>query len=564
MSRKKASLTVFDIADGYARDVLAGEIPAGEYLRLACQRHVADVDAGVWAFDHEQAERVVTFVEKMPHTKGRWAARGELIKLEAWQVFIVASLFGWVSPDDGLRRFREAYIEVARKNAKSTLAAALAVYMFCADGEYSSEVYSLAQSEKQAWEVFRPARLMCRNKPALCDHFGIEVNASNLVRLEDYSRFEPMIGNPGDGASPYFVVVDEFHEAKSAAAYETIQTGTGSRSVESAPLIMAITTAGDDIAGPCYEKRQEIIKVLNKTFDDDRQFGLIYSIDDGDDWTDPQVWRKSNPNIGVSVSEEYIADQVYRSLRTPSKQSALKKKHFNLWSGARFAFVNMEQWVAAADPSLSVADLDGAGFVTGLDLATRVDLAARVDLGYREIDGVLHYYCFPTFYLPESALQGAKNSATYEGWHAGGHIDIMDGDEITFAQVEQDIRALPDTIDLRELAYDPWQSTQMAQSLDADGFPVVEIRQTTANLSPAMREFEGALAAGRFHHNGNPVLTWNASNLTAREDANSNVHPRKDLPENKIDGMVALFMAMSRAMSGEPEATLAGFLDSIA
>lgn len=545
-------------ASEYARRVVDGEIPAGEYLRLACTRHFADLEAGVWEFDEALAEKAVRFIEMLPHTKGRWAARAERITLEPWQCFIVASLFGWVDPGTRLRRYREAYLEIARKNGKSLLAAAIGLYMFVADGEHGAEVYSGASTEKQAWEVFRPARLMVKNTPELREAFDIEVNASNLVRLADYSKFEPLIGNPGDGASPSCAIADEYHEHKSAAQYETMQTGMGSREQ---PLQIAITTAGDDLAGPCYEKRIEAINVLKGVFEAERFFSVIYTLDDGDDWTDPAVWPKANPNIGISISEEYIAGQVASAMRSPAKQSSIKKKHFNLWSGARSAFVNMEQWKAAAC-DLKREDLKGAPFIVGLDLATRVDLAARVDLAYRQVNGVMHYYCFPHFYLPESALLNMKNSANIEGWAKQGFIELLDGDEITFSEVEQDIRELPALIDLRELAYDPWQTTQLAQNLDEEGLRVVEYRATVKNFTAAMREVEGALASGRFHHDNNPVMNWCASNVVTKTDPNDNVFPRKDVPENKIDGMVALYMAVGRAMYGEQEGTLSDFLSS--
>jgi phage terminase large subunit-like protein len=286
-------------------------------------------------------------------------------------------------------------------------------------------------------------------------------------------------------------------------------------------------------------------------FDDDRLFSVIYSLDEGDDWTDPKSWHKANPNLGVSVSEDFLAAQVAAAKRSPSKQSAVKTKHFNQWVGARDAWINMEQWQRAADSTLTPVDFADCPAVVGLDLATRIDVAARVSLFWKDIAGERHYYAFPTFYLPEGALVGLKNAASYEGWAAGGHIDLMDGDEISFNQIQEDVQALPDTYSVREVAYDPWQATQLAQSLRSEGVEAVEFRNTVGNMSPPMRELEGALASGRFHHPDNPVFNWMASNVVAKEDAKENIFPRKELPENKIDGIIALIMAMGRAMHGE-------------
>jgi phage terminase large subunit-like protein len=534
----------------YARDVTSGKVLAGEWVVKAAQRHIDDLARKdfQYKFDEKIAAKVINFIQMLPHTKGRWAQKRELITLEPWQCFLIGVLFGWVDKKSGLRRFREAYIEIPRKNGKSLLAAAIGLYMLVADNEFAAEVYAGATTEKQAWEVFKPARLMAKNTPDLLEHYGLEVNASNLLRLEDFSKFEPLIGNPGDGSSPSCAIADEYHEHKSPDLFDTMQTGMGSREQ---PLMLVITTAGSNTTGPCYEKRLEAQKVLGGVFDDERLFSVIYSLDEGDDWTDEAMWHKANPNLGVSVSKDFLAAQVASAKRSPSKQSSVKTKHFNQWVGARSAWINMEQWAKGGDDSLRVEDFVDCPAVLGLDLATRIDIAARVTLFWKDIEGERHYYAFPHFYLPESALDHLKNASSYQGWAAGGHIDLMDGDEISFNQIQEDIQALPDTYSIREVAYDPWQATQLAQSLREEGVEAVEFRNTVGNMSPAMRELEGALAAGRFHHPNNPVFNWMASNIVAKEDAKENIFPRKELPENKIDGIVALIMGMGRAMHGE-------------
>ena len=537
----------------YARQICSGEIPSCEWTEKACARHLADLDrddAFPYRFDKVKATRAINFIEMLPHTKGRWASKNETIILEPWQRFIIGSIFGWVRKSDGMRRFRDAYIEVARKNGKSILGAGVGLFMLVADGEYGAEVYSGATTEKQAWEVFRPARLMCKKTPELTAHYGLEVNASNLLRLEDYSRFEPLIGSPGDGASPSCAIVDEYHEHATSDLFDTMQTGMGAREQ---PLMLTITTAGSSIGGPCYEKRTEAQKVLAGVFEDERSFSIIYTLDEEDDYKDPATWLKSNPNLGVSVAQDYLEAQVAGAIRSPSKQNAVKTKHFNIWVGAKTAWLNMEQWAKAADSTLKIEGFAGEDSIVGLDLAVRIDIAARVSLFKREIDGASHYYAFPHFYLPEEALQSAKNAKIYAGWATGGHIDLMDGAEIDLAAVQEDILALPDTQNVQEVAYDPWQATQLAQSLRAEGVEAVEYRNTVPNMSPPMREIEGALASGRFHHPDNPVFNWMASNVIAKEDAKENIFPRKQVSENKIDGMVALLFAMGRAMHKEDE-----------
>ena len=328
----------------YARQVVAGKIPACRYVRLACQRHLDDLAASrrrefKYRFDPAKAEKKLKLVELLPHTKGEWAFKRQLVSLEPWQLFGLACTFGWVKKVSGLRRFRISYWEVPRKNGKSVIAAGVGLGMFVADDEFGAEVYSGATTEKQAWEVFRPARLMVKRSPMLMEAAGIEVNASNMNRPADGSRFEPIIGNPGDGASPSCAIVDEFHEHDTAALYETMLTGMGARRQ---PLMFVIQTSGANIEGPCYELRSEVIAMLEGTLPDDELFGWIFTIDEGDDWTDPKVLAKANPNMGVSVHADYLQSQLQRAIKSASFQNTFKTKHLNIWVSARAAYFNME------------------------------------------------------------------------------------------------------------------------------------------------------------------------------------------------------------------------------
>jgi len=544
----------------YAEKVVKGDILASEWIVKACQRHLDDL-ARDWAYEFkpEKAIKAIKFIQLLPHVKGKWAAKGERIKLELWQQFIVACLFGWVRKSDGMRRYREAYLEIPRKNGKSVLAAGIGLYCLMADGEYGAEVYSGATSERQAWEVFRPAKLMAKKTPALLEHFGIEVNASNILRTEDFSRFEPLIGKPGDGASASCAIVDEFHEHDSSDLFDTMQTGMGAREQ---PLMFVITTAGSNMAGPCYEKRLEAQKILNGVFEDDRFFTLIYGLDEGDDYKDPDSWAKANPNLGVSVSKDYLEAQVASAIRSPSKQNSVKTKHFNIWVGAKTAWINMEQWAKAGDGSLKIENFGDCPCVIGLDLATRIDIAAMVSLFWRDIEGQRHYYAFPRFYLPEDALENAKNAKTYAGWAASGHLHLMDGAEISFKEIQEEILSIPDTHSVYEVAYDPWQATQIAQALREEGVESVEYRNTVGNMSPPMKELEAALASGRFHHPDNPAFNWMASNVVAKLDAKDNIFPRKDVEHNKIDGIVACLFALGRAVHAESRGSIDDWLSN--
>lgn len=533
-------------ADDYARDVVSGRIVACKWIVLACQRHIDDLKTSKtpesrYYFDSTKAQGAINFVELMPHTKGKWARDGKKLTLEPWQMFFVANIFGWMRRKDSMRRYRKALLWVPRKNGKSALAAAIGNYMFAADGEYGAEVYSGATTEKQAWEVFRPAKLMASKVPEFKDHFGIEVNASNMNIMENGSRFEPIVGNPGDGSSPHCAIVDEYHEHKDDRLLDTMETGMGAREQ---PLLLMITTAGDNISGPCYAMQLDAQKMLEGAIEDNQTFALIYTIDAGDDWKNIETMRKANPNFGVSVSEDFLEAQLQQAKNNARKQSTFQTKHLNVWVGSRDAFYNVEKWKNCSNDDLKLADFKGRRAYLGLDLASRVDIAALEILIPRDDGSYVH---FSKHYLPYAAAQLEH----YVGWMLDGWIEVTDGEVIDFSLIEDEILELCSFLEIVELAYDPFQATMLVTELMKQGVPVVEMRPTVLNFSEPMKELDSLIRANRIQHNGNPVFTWMLSNVTGKLDKKDNVYPNKERPGNKIDGPVALMMALGRAMQLE-------------
>jgi len=329
------------IGNKYAREVVDGKIPACKWIKLACKRHLDDLKRADWQFrfDEAKAVRACKFIELMPHTKGKWAAKGELLKLSPWQCFMTICVFGWVRSESGNRRFRRALLVVPRKNGKSAFAAAIGLYMLAADKEFGAEVYSGATSEKQAWEVFRPARLMATKNEAMRQHYGIEVNASNINILSDASRFEPVVGKPGDGASPSCSIVDEYHEHTTDELLDTMETGMGAREQ---PLSLIITTAGTNTAGPCYALQLEAQRMLEGVTTNHEFFALIYGIDPTDDWSTEAALRKANPNLDVSVALDFLSGRQREAVDSSRKQSVFQTKHLNVWVGAREAYFNVQ------------------------------------------------------------------------------------------------------------------------------------------------------------------------------------------------------------------------------
>lgn len=549
-------MTHAERAERYARDVISGRIVAGLLVRLACQRHLADLakqdDEGFpFRFDAAAANTVCRFVELMPHVKGRWARQHLKIKLEDWQCFVVCAPFGWRRKADGLRRFRRVYIEVARKNAKSTLTAGLGNYMLAADDEHGAEVYSGATTEKQAWEVFGPARLMAKGTDDFRAFYGVEVNAKTLTIPLKAAKFEPVIGNPGDGASPSFAITDEYHEHKSSDQYDTMVTGMGSRDQ---PMSWVITTAGADTSGPCYDLRGEVVNVLEGTVENDELFGIVYTIDEGDDWTSEEALQKANPNMGVSVRKDYLLSQIRDAVNNPRKQSAAKTKHLNVWITAASPFFNLEHWNALADASLRPEQFHGEPCSVAFDLASKLDLCATVKVFTRQIEGVTHYYAFLRAYLPEARVQ-APGLEHYAGWASAGHLIATPGNITDYDYIEADIKEDAELFDIYVLNADPHNATQLLTHLQ--GFlgedKVLEFPQTVLRLSEPMKQTQALIEDGRLHHDGNPAFAWGISNVTAQEDRNSNVFPRKERPQNKIDPAVALIMAIAGTMSADIE-----------
>lgn len=529
-------------ADQYARGVVKGKILANKWVTLACKNYLADLKAQrdpdfPYYFDSAAAEKAVKFVELMPHTKGKWARDKLTLKLEPWQKFFVCNIFGWMRKADSLRRYRQADLWVPRKNGKSALAAAIGLYMFVVDGEYGAEVYSGATTEKQAWEVFRPAQIMARKVPEFREAFGVEVTASNMHVVDSGSRFEPLIGNPGDGSSPHCAIVDEYHEHKDDRLVETMETGMGAREQ---PLLLMITTAGDNISGPCYLSQLEAQKILEGVTKDPTRFSLIYSIDEDDDWTSLDTLRKANPNMGVSVSEDFLANQLQQALNSPRKQSTYKTKHLNVWVGSRNAFFNVNKWQAAADESLRLEDFEGYPAYLALDLASKDDIAA-LELVIEDGDDFIH---FGRHWLPEEKATSVEH---YRNWMGQGLLNVTDGEIIDFAEIEAEILELCTFLDVQEVAYDPFQATYLATRLDEQGVPLVEVRPIVLNFSEPMKELDAMIRTRRIRHNGDPVFTWMLSNVTAKVDRKDNVYPNKEAAENKIDGPVALIMAIGRA-----------------
>jgi len=536
-------------ANRYARDVFNGRKVAGMYERLACERYLNDRERSDLIFDYRKANRVCEFVQQFKHVKGN-RFKGTNIMLRPWQCFQFVNVFGFVN-EDGFRRFNEWYLRVARKNGKSIMAAGAGLYMFAEDGEWGAEVYSGATSEKQAWEVFRPARRLALEHASFMDQYDVEIGAKNMSIVQDDSRFEPMIGNPGDGPSPHCGIIDEYHEHKTPVMYNAMRSGMGARDQ---PLTIIITTAGTNIASPCFEKDDEIKKLLAGIYKDDSIFGCIFEPDkeDYDSWSSITAMKKANPNIDVSVSKRYLKRELKAAERTPSDQARYKTKNLDIWVGSGATYLNPLRWAACADKTISIEQCMAEDWrcIFGLDLASRIDFVALMRVFAKKIDDNLHYRWFPKFWLPENRIEDDK-TGQYEQWYDKGLMTLHDDDEIDFAKLRADVLAEAEALNPMEIAYDPWRAIGLEQELTNEGLTMVKIAQTVAQFTDPMNELEAAHLSGRIKHDGNEILQWMSGNLVAKEDTNGNKKPRREIAKNKIDGMVAGLMATNRLLAND-------------
>jgi len=533
----------------YAEQVLSGKVVAGRYVKLACKRFYADCERDDIYLDSAAAEYAIGFIQELSHTKGRWAQRGEKFLLEPWQKFKFLQLFGWYRTSTKCRRFNEVYNEIARKNGKSIDAAATGIFMLAGDGEYGAEVYCGATSEKQAHEVWTPASRMLKIDHELTDILGIEVHAKSIFRPEDNSTFQCVIGDPPDGSSPHFGIVDEYHEHKKDAVYKTFQTGMGARQN---PILYVITTAGDNINGPCHEKRQECIQILEGVLHDDHADStlvMIYAADEdrGEDfWMTEEALLQANPNFDVSVAGDWLRKQQQQAIRSVKDQGYFKTKHLNLWVNQTDPFINYEDWKQCGDESMKIEDFAMYPCKMGIDLSSRIDFTASGKIFYNDdMDGKRHYHWFPEFWLPEDKRE------EYPAW--GEYINFTEGNEIDTKAVKRKLAEDIEAYMIEEVTFDPWKSAGFEQELENLGPEITKFPQTIGQYTMPMNEFEAAIMSGRLHHPNNPVLNWMLTNLHAKRDTNGNCKPRKEDQKKKIDGIVAGIMAIGRSMPGDEE-----------
>lgn len=542
-----------DAVTAYAKQVLAGNIDAGQSVKKACKRHLEDLKKSKrksypYYFDETEVERIQTFAYRYcRHSKGKWA--GQPVELSDWQLFFVGSVFGWKQKSDDNRRFKYFYVQVAKKNGKSTLMAVVGIYLLVADGESGAEIYSAATTKEQARIIFNEAQNMINKSPEL--RKLLTVNKLNISFDSVASFFRPLSSDAEtlDGLNVHGALIDELHAHKTSDVYDNLVSAIMSREQ---PIIGTITTAGLNPQCFCKEQYDYYKNVLDGTVENDETFIYIAELDEGDDWTDENVWIKANPNLGISVFLKNLQTEFKTAKEMLSKQNSFKCKNLNMWVSDTTSWADMEKYNTTPD-KISIEELTGKKCYIGCDLATRNDLASVVaefplDKGK---DGKRHYAAIHHSFMPEDRVWelSKQHNFNYQAYIDAGYITATPGSIVDFDYIEEYIYSLYRKYEVLETCIDPWSASQLEKNLLQEGIKVVEVRQGFFTLSEPTKDMEGAIAERRLTHYNDPVLKWAVGNVVINSDENDNVRPNKKRSRFKIDPAMALIIAHTRAFT---------------
>jgi phage terminase large subunit-like protein len=530
----------------YIHGVQDGTIVACRFIRLAVERHLDDLEHAAERglhFDRQAAEHVIRFFGFLRHSKGEWA--GSPFTLQPWQQFLLWVLFGWRRAD-GLRRFRTAYVELPRKNGKSTLVSGVGLYLLVADGEPGAEVYSAATKRDQARITHGEATRMVKASPPLSRM--VRSFRDNLHVPQTGAKFEPLSADSDtmDGLNVHGALIDELHAHKTRGVVDVLDTATGARRQ---PMIFEITTAGYDRDSVCWEHHEYTRQVLEGTVHDDAWFGFIATIDEGDDWHDPAVWAKANPNYGVSVKPDDLQRKADKAARMPAAQNGFLRLHLNVWTQQSDRWIDLDLWNENAG-EVTEDDLAGQVCYGGLDLSSVSDLCAWV-LVFPQDDDPDTVAIVARFWCPEARLtaDGNQYREQYQAWAREGWLQTTPGDAVDYGAIKRQILADAQRFRIVDLNVDRlFQGYQLTMELADEGLAVFGMGQGFLSMAVPVKEFEKRLLERKLRHGGNPVLRWMAGNVAVKQDPAGNLKPDKASSQGKIDGIVGLIMALDRAM----------------
>ncbi len=504
-------------------------------------------------YDKAKADRAVAFIENLRHTKGKWA--GKKFLLLPWQEQIVRDIFGIVG-ENGKRQFLTAYIEIPKKNGKSELAAAIALYLLYADNEPSAEVYGAACDRGQASIVFEVARQMVLMSPALLKRSKIAAAVKRIVNFSNAGIYQVLSAETGTkhGLNVSGLVFDEIHAQPDRKLYDVLTKGSGDAREQ--PLFFIITTAGMDKNSICYELHAKALDIKAGRKIDSAFYPVVYGLTEEDDWHNEANWHKANPSLGHTISLERFREAYKAALENPAEENIFKQLRLNIWTSAVKCWIP-EQIYDQGNFPIDMDELCGRECYGGLDLSSTIDITAFV-LVFPPRTEDEKYVVLPFFWLPKDTLnlRSRRDHVPYDVWEAQDYIRTTEGNVVHYGFIEKFIEELGKKYQIKEIAYDRWNATQMVQNLADLGFTVLEFGQGYKDMSPASKEFYKLLMEGSICHGGNPVLKWMAQNVVMRQDPAGNIKPDKEKSVEKIDGIVAAIMAIDRAIRNKNSASV--------
>ena len=495
-------------------------------------------------FDKEAANKAIGFIETfITHTKGEKA--GQPLILEEWQRKIVGDIFGWKHKDTGLRQYRTVFIAVPRKNGKSTMAAAIGIYMTFADSERGSEIISAAGDRAQAGIVFDIAKQMILNNPELSKRANVFRNSITNEAKGNFYKAISSDSKTKHGLNCNCVIFDELHTQPNRDLWDTLLTSTGARRQ---PLTIAITTSGYDRQTICYEIYEYAKKIKDKILEDTSFYSAIFEAEDTDDIQDPKVWKKANPNYEISLRKEYMERESQRAIDTPSYLNTYKRLHLNIWTDSLTAWIGTKEWELCKGP-IDMKKLKGKKCWAGLDLASTRDISALVLL-FKEDEKFL---VVPYFFVPKenAKKRSEKDKVDYVTWINQGYIIGTEGDVADYNFIQQKIIELKDQYDIQAICYDRWNASQLVINLQDEGVEMDGFGQGYKSMSAPTKEFEKLILGKQIQHDGNPVMNWMLSNVAIMEDPAGNIKCAKNKSKEKIDGIISTIMALGSFMTEE-------------
>lgn len=531
-------------------DVLTGKIPACKWVRLAVERHIKDLKTAKkrgFYFDRAAAIYAADFFsEILKHPKASiHSEAGQPFVLEPWELAtIIFPLFGW-KREDGTRRYRRAYIEIPKKNGKSSMSAGLALEFLFADGELSAEVFSVAGSRDQAAIVFDIARTMVETTDELKTRGESFRRAITYKDTHSVYKVISADAPQAHGINASAIVFDELHVQPNRHLFDALW---GAGKARKQPMFIMLTTAGYDRKSVCYEMHDYSKQILDGVITDDSFWAVIYTIDDGDDWLSPKTWRKANPNLGVTIGLDAIAEEAKQAKAIPGYQNTFKRLTLNVWTEQETKLITAEMWNACERSKLP--SLEGQVCYAGLDLASTNDIAALV-LDFPQESG--EHIWLPFFWIPEENMleKSRQHAVNYDAWSRDGLIRPTPGNVIDLKYIRADIEQLGQMYNIRQIAFDRWGAREISSDLQDMGFEMVEFGQGFRSMAAPTKEFLRLVAGKQLIHDGNQVLKWMANNIVARQDEAGNIKPDKKRSKEKIDGIVAGIMGLDMALRNQ-------------